>query len=277
MKMLYEPKGAAREFASYAVNVSLTCPHGCVYCYCPSMLHVTRNAFTGPTTGKDHWYEQLEKDLKRLGVLPSPIFLSFVGDPFGDDVAAECTAAAVDLIHKSGNRVRILTKGLVPTWFWPHVWRGDEFGVTLTCDSFQRTRLWEPGTADTHDRISNLKRARDRRITTWVSCEPVIDPAWTLELIERAAPEVDVFAVGCANHLGRWAWPSPEEKSRVAAIDWHEFMSDVLPVLVCVVKQGKQVYLKRDLLKAAGVEKSYTGPVDLDAAFDAPKERTDHV
>lgn len=41
-----------------------------------------------------------------------------------------------------------------------------------------------------------LKEAQDLGIQTWISCEPVIDPAQTLNLIETTCNLVDFFGLG---------------------------------------------------------------------------------
>ena len=33
MKIIYQPKGAAGEYAKYAVNFVVGCEYGCKYCY----------------------------------------------------------------------------------------------------------------------------------------------------------------------------------------------------------------------------------------------------
>jgi DNA repair photolyase len=40
MKPLYVPKGKAKEYGDYAVNIYTGCPHRCYYCFAP-------NVFTG--------------------------------------------------------------------------------------------------------------------------------------------------------------------------------------------------------------------------------------
>lgn len=50
MKVVYEPKGRAKEYADLAFNTYLSCPHGCRYCYAPSAMHKTRECFHSKAT-----------------------------------------------------------------------------------------------------------------------------------------------------------------------------------------------------------------------------------
>ena len=45
MKPIYEPKGKAKEYGDYALNIYTGCPHRCYYCFAPTVLHKDRNAF----------------------------------------------------------------------------------------------------------------------------------------------------------------------------------------------------------------------------------------
>lgn len=45
MKPIYEPKGKAKEYGDYALNIYTGCPHRCFYCFAPNVLHKDREAF----------------------------------------------------------------------------------------------------------------------------------------------------------------------------------------------------------------------------------------
>lgn len=45
MKPIYEPKGKAKEYGDYAINIYTGCPHRCYYCFAPSVLRRDREAF----------------------------------------------------------------------------------------------------------------------------------------------------------------------------------------------------------------------------------------
>ena len=70
-------------------------------------------------------------------------------------------------------------------------------------------------------------------IPTWVSLEPVLDPAVALEIIRQTHPFVDLFKVGKLNY-------HPLAKS----IDWPQFARDAVTLLKSL---GKAYYVKNDL------------------------------
>ncbi len=90
------------------------------------------------------------------------------------------------------------------------------------------------------ERINAIRGARLHGIYTWVSFEPVLDPAQTLELIEAVAPWLDRAKVGTLNHM---APPSP--------IDWYEFGWEVKALCE---RLRIDLYLKADLRKAMGID-----------------------
>ena len=45
MKPIYVPKGKAKEYGDYALNIYTGCPHRCYYCFAPSVLHRDREQF----------------------------------------------------------------------------------------------------------------------------------------------------------------------------------------------------------------------------------------
>lgn len=45
MKPLYVPKGKAKEYGDYAVNIYTGCPHRCYYCFALNVLHRDRETF----------------------------------------------------------------------------------------------------------------------------------------------------------------------------------------------------------------------------------------
>jgi DNA repair photolyase len=100
---------------------------------------------------------------------------------------------------------------------------------------------WEPGTAPIAERIAAVREAHRQGIFTWVSIEPVVDPAESLAVMRELQSEVDLWKVGKLNH----------DKQREAAIDWKKFLYDTEELLA-----GKNFIIKKDLEKFR--DQSYT-------------------
>jgi DNA repair photolyase len=245
--VLYTPSGKAGEYANngYAANCYQFCPHGCVYCYVPACLYMTREQFRQPSVPKKDVLARLEKDLAKAGKLDEPIFLSFANDPYPPQEAdLGITRRAIELIKSSGNNVRILTKGaILASRDFDLLGKGDEFGVTLTLNNAICSEIWEPGAPDCYARLRYLEYAHTIGIKTWASCEPVIFTEQTLDLIESSASFVDLFKVGILNYSNSL----PEHlKAQLKPVDWAQFGRDVLAL---AERLGCNVILKQDLLK----------------------------
>ena len=246
--VIYQPKGAALEYSSWACNVvksddSKNCSHGCLYCYNKP------GSAPGPVL-KDNVLERLNKDLKKLKAVIKPgerLEYTFVGDIYDpalpDYVARRCLVEC----KQAGIPFQVLTKnGLTAPVDFELYGPDDLFGVTLTCDNDADSKKWEPGASLWSDRIRALKEAHSRGIRTWVSFEPVVDPAQTLHLIELVAPYVDIIKVGKLNSSRKQTWHSAEIKRIAAETDWKAFGEQAVKLLI---KSGKQYYIKDDLLK----------------------------
>ena len=51
MNPIYKPKGAAKEYGEYALNIYTGCPHRCFYCFAPRVLHKSKEDFAGRNGG----------------------------------------------------------------------------------------------------------------------------------------------------------------------------------------------------------------------------------
>jgi len=78
-----------------------------------------------------------------------------------------------------------------------------------------------------------LRKTHELGITTWVSLEPVIDPAESIEIIRQTHTFVDLFKVGKLNY-------HPRGKE----IDWRKFLQECIATLK---QYGCQYYIKKDL------------------------------
>ena len=241
LQVIYEPKGAAAEYAELACNLYATCRHGCRYCYCPRVLHKKAAEFFADGPPRHNVFEKLEADCEKLEGDPREVLLSFVGDPCQSDEAVMITRKALHLFAAWEMRAAVLTKaGARAVGLFDLLERyGWRFGTSLVWTDQADCRAWEPEAALPGARTAAITEAHHRGIRTWVSLEPVIDPEQALQLINDWAPVVDFWAVGKINHCDQL-------ESRV---DWWKFYAEVTRALE---KVGADYYMKRSLWKYRG-------------------------
>jgi DNA repair photolyase len=217
LKAIYRPNGEALEYAPYGLNLYGGCSHGCIYCYNQYRFHRSCKSLLKKAT-----LENVEADLKVMRGNGEPVHLSFVGDPY--DMGRQdnsYTRKVLELFREYDHPFQVLTKGgLKAARDFDLYGPDDRFGVTLTFINPEDSISWEPGAALPADRIESLRMAHERGIKTWVSLEPVIVPAQTLELIEATTEYVDFYGVGKWNH-----------DKRASEIDWPKFRADAAALL----------------------------------------------
>ena len=186
---LYVPRGKAKEYGDYAVNIYTGCPHNCPYCYAPKVLHMNVERFHSHVEPRAGIVEGLEKQLIKMreeGIAGKLVHLCFTCDPYPQGRDTSVTREAIQLLKRYGHHVQILTKGdgmrdvdLLDMEDW--------YGITLDGSAAQ----WnEQGGRDgeRHGGLSGEalfeQLARIHRTTnTWISFEPVLDAEWVLSLI----------------------------------------------------------------------------------------------
>ena len=207
MKPIYEPKGAAKEYGDYAINIYTGCPHRCYYCFAPDVLRRDRAVFHSHVEPRDGIVEATKRQLDKEQISGKLIHLCFACDPYPMGCDTTATREIIKSIKESGNHVQILTKntgaaaldfGLLDADDW--------FGITLTGASKKQ----EPNAADQQNRLFMLAVARNRGIKTWVSFEPVIDAEWVLSCIAGHGEIIDKIKIGKLNY-------------HPSSIDWADF------------------------------------------------------
>jgi len=239
--VIYEPRGAAREYAPLAANPYRGCIHGCTYCYGPGVLRVSAEEFARPTA-RAGFIASLERDIRRLRPGDGPVLLAFTCDPYQELEATErLTRQSVMRLVDAGIHVRILTKA--PMFAVVNdldLLRNPlvEFGTTMAFTDDDLARQWEPGAESLSSRRAAIAQAHNEGVRTWVSVEPVIDPGQALALIRLMAPWVGVWKVGRWNH-----------DKRADALDWNDFLAKALKVLN---ERNARYYIKNELWRSAG-------------------------
>ena len=237
MSVIYEPSGKAREYSELACNLFTGCRHRCVYCYCPAILHQTLAAWSGNPRPRENILQLLDKEAAKMPGCSKEILFCFMSDPYQTEEAAHITRRALLICERHKfKKVNILTKagmramddfdifGRNPGW---------KFGSTIVFKDESLRQQWEPSAPPIESRYTAVMDAFKRKIYTWVSVEPVIDPQEALQVMSDLKSYVNFWKVGKLNHF-------PEiEKT----IDWGKFLADVRVML-----NGSNYYIKKDLL-----------------------------
>lgn len=231
-RAIYQPSGAAAEYAKWACNLFNGCSNRCDYCY-------NRHSMTTNVLGADdvtmkkqltnvkkgHFtmspshvvFDEIDKNREAI-IRDGGLFLSFVSDPLLPETC-EATLSVLIYCGMIGSfrpkpiPVTILTKC---AWWIEEFRYGDKefargvrdtliqhkdhlsLGFTLTgMDDMERHCV-----NDTFERIDAMKWAKENGIYTWASIEPVIDYEHALGVIILSLPYCQEYRIGLASKLG---------------------------------------------------------------------------
>jgi DNA repair photolyase len=240
MPAIYRPSGAALEYSPLACNLYRGCGHGCRYCYAPACLRMSALDFHGAPTPRPGVLEQLRRDAVRLPAGSGPVLLCFSCDPYQPiEADHHLTRQAIEILGVANMPIRLLTKNpaLALRDLDVMVRYRVDFGVSLVWMNDARRREWEPAAGTVADRLSALVQARAAGLQTWVSIEPVVDPAEALLVIRSISGSVDAIKVGKLNH----------DPARERKVDWPSFTRQAIALMQAV---GQTYYIKRDLWRA---------------------------
>ncbi|MEE1239287.1 MAG: radical SAM protein [Acutalibacteraceae bacterium] len=202
MKPIYEPKGKAKEYGDYAINIYTGCPHRCFYCFAPNVLHKAKDGFHSCVEPRKNIVEEVRKQIEREHIAGKLIHLCFTCDPYPTGYDTAPTREIIKILKESGNNVQILTKGDGRRDF-DLLDENDWYGITLDGIGNGRNPLWKA-------RVDALAEAHSRGIKTWVSFEPVTNEREFFIELRLVAPFVDKVKIGKLNY-----YPSD--------IDWGKF------------------------------------------------------
>lgn len=233
MKPIYIPKGKAKEYGDYAINIYTGCPHRCYYCFAPQVLHKGREAFHCNVQARPGIVEAVKRQLEAEQITGKLIHLCFTCDPYPKGVIdTSPTNKIIELLKEHGNNIQLLTKGgsssIEAIEFMDS---NDWYGITLTGASADQ----EPGTASPADRIFWLAVARNRGIKTWVSFEPVVNADWVLSCIAAHGEIFDKIKIGKLNYHQsdiKWGEFGRIVESRCKALNLNYYIKDGLRALM---------------------------------------------
>lgn len=222
MKPIYEPKGKAKEYGDYALNIYTGCPHRCYYCFAPNVLRRDREQFHSVVEPRKGIVEETRKQLEREHITGKLIHLCFTCDPYPTGYDTTPTREIIKLLKEYGNHVQILTKGDGSRDF-DLLDSGDWYGVTLDGGEDGDTAV---------NRLEALRYAKTIGANTWISFEPVLRDVRVFTYIRLTKDFfVDRVKIGKLNYY-------PSE------IDWKKFGHDA--EAICQ-KLGVNYYIKESL------------------------------
>ena len=233
MKPIYEPKGKAKEYGDYALNIYTGCPHRCYYCFAPNVLRREREVFHTDVRPRDNIVEETRKQLEREKITGKTIHLCFTCDPYPTGYDTTPTREIIKLLKDTGNHVQILTKGDGSRDF-DLLDENDWYGITLDggdytpLDDGERYSSYHPAF-----RLGDMQYAKSCGIKTWCSFEPVVDAEAVMRYIRGYSEWMDKIKIGKLNY-----YPSD--------IDWASFGHEVEDLCK---ELGIDYYIKESLRK----------------------------
>ena len=202
MTPIYVPRGKAKEYGDYALNIYTGCPHRCYYCFAPNVLHKDREQFHSCVEPRKNIVAETRKQLEKDTTLRDKlIHLCFTCDPYPTGYDTTPTREIIKLLKEYENHVQILTKG-VGIRDIPLLDDRDWYGITI--DGSERLGELAEG------KLSALATAHKSGINTWVSFEPIIDDKAVLFYLERFSHLFNKVKLGKLNYYK-------------SDIDWKQF------------------------------------------------------
>lgn len=192
MKPIYVPKGKAKEYGDYAINIYTGCPHRCYYCFVPNVLRREREAFHRNVTPRDGIVDGVKTQIEREGIADKLIHLCFTCDPYPTGYDSTATREIIKLLKDRGNHVQILTKGDGRRDF-DLLDGNDWYGITLDGIGNGRNPLWKA-------RVDALAEAHSYGVNTWVSFEPVTNEREFFINLHLVASIADKVKIGKLNY-----------------------------------------------------------------------------
>jgi DNA repair photolyase len=245
-KAIYQPEGAAAEYAKYACNFYIGCSNDCTYCFNKRWKWGNTPKLKACFKDETHALEVFEKELKaNLPELQKHgLFFSFTTDPFLKETR-DLSVVAIALCVACKIPVKVLTKradffelndfGVYLQGINIGIKCGNDiaFGFTLTGHD-----ELEPGASTNAERIAAMQQLHDAGFKVWASIEPVIDFESSYEMIYNTIEFCDLYKIGL------------KSRTKYDREDTADFISLLLNFT------ENKYYFKDSLLKAAGIDRS---------------------
>ena len=240
LKVIYEPKGKAREYAELAINLFNGCRNECEYCYAPSIMHTNAENFHSKIEPRKNIINKIEHDAAILSGDSREIFLCFTCDPYsyGSEFYTT-TTEALEILLDYGLNINILSKGGNRTLrdFDLLVSHKNQvrIGASLVFIDDAYSFNYETFAAPTSERCEVLHKYYKFGIKTWASLEPIWSADNTCKIIELTHSYIDTYKIGKLNY-----------HPHAAEIDWYK----TIPKIVETCKSNKVDYtIKNETVK----------------------------
>ncbi|MFC1554519.1 radical SAM protein [candidate division KSB1 bacterium] len=239
--LFYKPKGAAAEYAKWALNMYNGCAHNCRYCY--GRMYATMEEFFSGSQPKSEYINNLIKEAPRMKseIGDEEVLLTFQGDCYQPaEQRLKLTRQSIEILNKYDYRYTILTKGGMRAVRDFDLLKENpkaRFGSTIVFTEQQDADYYEPNAPVLKDRWKAVETAHSMGIPTWISLEPVIYPSQVLELIRRYHPIVSHWKIGKLNH----------DKKYEDTIDWVGFRNNLINLMDSLGYSDDYYYLKDSL------------------------------
>ena len=207
-KLIYQPSGAAAEYAKWACNLYNGCSNRCEYCYNRHSQGKNLLGKDKPTIKGgmdiDEAFDlfKIELDRFRIDIVDDGgLFFNFVSDPC---LPKTLPLNAVCIEHCIYNDVPVIMLTKMANWVYSKQWELVfehinevqkkniiKFGFTLT----GRDDL-EKGASSNINRISTMAQLSAWNYHTWASIEPIIDVDSSFEIFKKTLPFCEEYRFG---------------------------------------------------------------------------------
>lgn len=188
-KLIYQPKGKAREYSPWACNLYNGCTNNCIYCYNKKGVgskllgkeYVTlKSGFKNMDDAYSTFQKELDKYKDAILADGKGLFFNFVSDPFLKETWA-LNYACAEYAMQRGVPCVFLSKR-VPNYLLIDLFEKNKdlvkVGFTLTgMDEL------EPNADTNSDRIEAIRILSERGVRTWASIEPIINAEKSLNMM----------------------------------------------------------------------------------------------
>ncbi len=212
----------------YSLNPYVGCAHGCIYCYVPSTLHVSREEWNKAVYAKVNIPAVLRRELKtkRKGI----VGISTSTDAYQTaEKNYELTRKCLMLLLKHDWPIDILTKSNLVVRDIDIIKKFSEakVGFTITTLNDESRKIFEPYAPSIEKRIEALKKFADRGIYTYAFLGPLY-------------PEIE------ENEIDEWVDLFNDTGVKEIIIDNFHLKGDVWENMSRVLsKEKKKLYEKR--------------------------------